>query len=85
MICIHGYTNFVAQNDLITSLSKHYWDMLLSEFWQAEKIIPCLRTIVCNNCEQNNMLGDILNADDNDNDQEDYGFTGSFSKLPPPL
>ena len=31
------------------------------------------------------MLRDIFNAGDNVNDQEDYGFTGSFSKPPPPL
>ena len=29
------------------------------------------------------MLGDILNAGDNVEDQEDYGFTGSFFKIPP--
>ena len=28
-----------------------------------------------------NMLGDILNAGDNVNDQEYYGFTGSFFKI----
>ena len=50
--------------------------MLLSEFLQAEKTIPCLRTIICNNFEKMNMLGDILNAGDNDDDQEDYGFRG---------
>ena len=57
--------------------------MLLSEFSQAEKIIPCPRTIICNNCENNNLLGDILNAVDNVDDQEDYGFTGSFFKISP--
>ena len=45
--------------------------MLLSEFSQAEKIFPCLRTIIINDCEQNNMLGGILNAGDNVDDQED--------------
>ena len=29
------------------------------------------------------MLGDILNAVDNFDDQDDYGFTGSFFKTPP--
>ena len=48
--------------------------MFLSEFSQAEKIFACLRTIILNNCEQNNLLGDILNAGDNFDDQEDYGF-----------
>ena len=55
--------------------------MLLSKFLQAQIIIPCHRTIICNNCEQMNVLGDILNAGDNEEDQEDYGFTGSFSKI----
>ena len=76
MICIHGYTNCVAHNDLITWVSKNSWEMLLSEFSQAEKIIPCPRILICNNCEQNNLLGDILNAGDNVDDQEDYGFRG---------
>ena len=30
MICIHGYTNCVAQNDLITWVSKYFWVILLS-------------------------------------------------------
>ena len=55
--------------------------MLLSEFSQSGKIIPCPRTIICNNCEQNNLLGDILNDGDNVDDQEYYGFTGSFFKI----
>ena len=59
--------------------------MLLSEFSQAEKIIPFPRTLICNNCEQNNMLGDILNAGDNVDDQDGYGFTGSFFKIPPTI
>ena len=57
--------------------------MLLSEFSQAEKIIPFPRTTIHNNCEQNNMLGDILNAGDNSDDQNYYEFTGSFFKTPP--
>ena len=57
--------------------------MLLSEFSQSEKIIPCPRKIICNNCEQNNLLGDILNAGDNVDDEEDYGFTESFFKISP--
>ena len=47
------------------------------------KIIPYPRTIICNNHEQNNLLGDIFNAGDNVDSQEDYGFTGSFFKPPP--
>ena len=82
MICIHGYTNCIAHNDLITWVSTNSWEMLLSEFSQAEKIIPCPRTIIRNNCDQNNLLGDIFNAGDDVDDQEDYGFTGSFFKTP---
>ena len=55
--------------------------MLLSEFLQANKVIPCPRTIICNDCEQMNLLGDTLNSGDNVEDQEDYGFTGSFFKI----
>ena len=79
--CINVYTNCVAHIDLITWVSKNYWEMLLSEFSQAEKIIPCPRTIICNNCEQTNLLCDILNYGDNVDDQEDYGFIGSFFKI----
>ena len=32
-----------------------------------------------------NLLGDILNAGDNVDDQEDYGFRGSFLKIVPTL
>ena len=53
----HGYTNFVTHTDLITWVSKHYWQMLLSEFSQAETICAYHRTKICNNCEQNNMIG----------------------------
>ena len=54
-------------------------------FWtlQAGKIIPCPRTIICNNCEQINVLGEILSASYNDEDQEYYGVTGSFYKIAP--
>ena len=78
MRCIYGYTNCVAHNDLITWVSKNSWEILHSEFSQAEKIIPCPRKIICDNCEQMNMLADILNAGDNDEDPEDYGFTDYF-------
>ena len=57
--------------------------MLLSEFPQAEKISACLRTIVCNNFEQNIMIGEILNTGDNVDDQEDFGFTGSYFNIVP--
>ena len=48
-------------------------------------MIPCPTTIIFNNCDQNNLLGDILNAGDNVDYQEDYGFTGSFSKIAPTI
>ena len=57
--------------------------MLLSEFSQDKQIIPCPSTIICNNCEQNNLVGDILNAGDNFDDKKDYGFRGSFIKIAP--
>ena len=54
--------------------------MLLSGFSHAGKISACPRKIICNNCEQNNMIDEILNAGDNAYDQEDFGFTGSYFK-----
>ena len=57
--------------------------MLLSEFSHAERISEFPRTIICNKCEQNNMRGEILNYGENVDDQEYFGFTGSYiSKLP---
>ena len=35
--CSHGYTNCVTDTDLITWVSKHSWEILISEFSQAEK------------------------------------------------
>ena len=81
--CSHGYTNCVTHTNMITWVSKDYWGMLLSEFSQSEKIIACPRTTISNNCEQNNLLGDILNAGDHVDDQEDYGFRGSYFKIAP--
>ena len=54
-------------------------------FWifTGWKISVCPRTIICNNCEQNNLIGEILNAGDNFDDQEDYRFTGSYFKIAP--
>ena len=71
--------------------------MLLSEFSLAEKepksqektcndcekISACPRTIICNNCEQNNTIGEILNADDSVDDKEYFGFTGSYFNISP--
>ena len=83
MIGSHGYTNYVRHTDLITWVSKNSWGMLLSEFSHAERISAFPRTKICNKCEKSNMRGDILNASDNVDDQEDFGFTGSYLKIAP--
>ena len=72
--CSHGYTICVIHTDFITWVSKNAWEMLLSEFSNAEIISACTRKIICNKCEQNNMRGDILNSGDNVDDQENVGF-----------
>ena len=41
------------------------------------------RKIIFNKCEKNNMRGDILNAGDNVDDQENFGFTESYFKIAP--
>ena len=55
--------------------------MLLSEFIHAVKIIPCLRTTICNKCEHSNTSGDVLNAGDNVGDKDFFGFSESFFKI----
>ena len=75
--CSHRYTNCVRHTDLITWVSKHYWEILFSELSHAEIIIACPRTIICNKCKQTNMRDNILNAGDNFDDQENVGFTES--------
>ena len=37
LICIHGYTKYVAQNELITLVSIISWKSFLSKFPQAKK------------------------------------------------
>ena len=54
---------------------KNYWEVLLSEFSHSEIISACPRTIICNKCEQNIMREKILNASDNVDDKEKFGFT----------
>ena len=71
----------MRHTDLITWVSNASWDMLLSEFIHAVKIIPCPRTKHFNKCEQSNTSGDILNAGDNVDDEEIIRFFKSFSKL----
>ena len=44
--CSHGYNNCVRHTDLITWVSKNYWEMLLSEFSHAERISACPRTMI---------------------------------------
>ena len=56
---------------------------LLSEFNHAVKIISCPRTTICNKCEQINTSRDILNAGDNVNDEEMFGFSESYFKIAP--
>ena len=81
--CSHGYTNSVRHTDLSTWVSKNAWEILFYEFPHAERVGACPRTIICNKGAQNNMIGEILNATDNDYDQEDFGFTGSYLKIAP--
>ena len=57
--------------------------MLLSGFSHAERISACPRTIICNKCEQSNMRCEILNAGENVDDQENFGFTESYFKIAP--
>ena len=83
MRCSHGYINCVRHTDLVTWVSKNFWEMLLSEFLHAEIISSFPRTIICNKHEQNNMIGEIFNSGDNVDYQEDSWFTGSYLKTPP--
>ena len=73
----------MKHTDLITWLSNSAWNMLLSEFKHAIKIIPCPRTTICNKCEQNNTSGDILTSGDNADDKEIFGFSESYFKTAP--
>ena len=57
--------------------------MLISEFSYSERISACSREIICNKFEQNNMIGEVLNAGDNVDDQEYFGFTGSYFNISP--
>ena len=57
--------------------------MLLSQFSHAEVISACPRKIVCNKCEQNNIIGETLNSGGNINDQEFFWFTWSYIKITP--
>ena len=70
--CSHGYNNCVRHTDLITWVSKNSWEMLLSEFSHAEIISTFPRKIIFNKREQNKMRGEILNAGDNVDDQENF-------------
>ena len=83
MRCSNGYTNCVILTDLIIWVSKNAWEILRSEFSYYERISACPRTIFCNKCEKNKMIGEILNAGDNVDNQEDSGFTGPNLKIPP--
>ena len=52
-------------------------------FWTfiSWKYFLCPKTIICDNSEQIDTLGDILNAVDNIEDQKYYGFTGLCFKI----
>ena len=71
----------MRHTDLITWVSNYDWMMLLSEFSHTVKIIPCPRTTICNKCEQINTSGDILNAGENADYEEIFGFLILISKL----
>ena len=77
---MHGYTNRVERNELITWVSKIVVKCSFSEFPKVLDINTCPRTIFCNTCELINMSGGILNPDGNVEDKDDYGIIGSFSK-----
>ena len=77
------YTNCGRHTDSITWVSNYYWDMLLSEFIHSERINACPRTKICNKFEQSNTSGDVLNASDNVDNQEIFGFTESYFKIAP--
>ena len=49
----------------------------------AVRIRACPMKVFFNEYEQSNTRGDILNAGDNVDDQEFFGFTESFFKFPP--
>ena len=57
--------------------------MLLSEFLHAVKINQCPRTTICNKCEWSYTSGEILNAGDNVDDEEVFGFSESYFKISP--
>ena len=81
--CIHGYANYVAHNDLITWVSKNSREIFIPEFSQSGKIIPFPRTIISNNFEQMNVLGDTFNSGGSVEHQEYCEFTASFFKISP--
>ena len=73
----------MRNTDFITWVSNSSWDMLLSVFIHSVKIIPCPRTTICNEFEQSNTSGDILNGGDNVDDEEILGFSESYLKIAP--
>ena len=62
---------------------KNHGKWYFLNFSTGWKIIAYPRTIVCNNFEQSNLLGNILNSSDNVYGQEDYGFGGSYFRIAP--
>ena len=47
------------------------------------KNIPYPRTKICNKCEQSNTSGDILNAGENVDDEEMFGFSEYYFNFVP--
>ena len=54
--------------------------MLLYGFLQSFDINPCPMKYFYNTCELIKVSGNILNTDENVEDEDDYGFIGSFFK-----
>ena len=73
----------MIHTDLITWVLNSSWVMLLSEFIHDVKTILCPRTTICNKCEHINTSGDILNAGENVDDEECFGFSESYFKIAP--
>ena len=68
---------------LITWVSNSSWGILFSEFIHSVIISVCPRITICNKCEQSNTRGDILNAGDNVDNKEIFGFSEPFFKIAP--
>ena len=59
--------------------------MFHSDFTEAQVIITCTRTIICNSCDKDVVSYDILNYGGNFYEQVDFGFSSSFIKKSPKI